>query len=381
MLMQFNLSTQAYCVAEDQLWFAARNFNGLFVMDMVRNKISFCTSFEHEGRGKQNLFLGIEKINNKLCFLPATATYVYFMDLDTGNMTSCRLPVQYLDVTYKFNKYQRISDLVYLASDMRRNVLKVNLADESIESSVWINDKGRYYEQVCEKDGKLYGLIKNSSFIYEYDLKSKTEQKIAVKASLLNQYAFIKCDENFFYLFSSADSGVVVCDEQFSIVREFYLDEGNEFGKTVRCNFIDNNLWALGSGGVLIKCSLGNWKLERIHLDNPEINEDAEELGIMGLGMIEKINDLIYLIPGDMGWLVYIDRKNNISKLPFQIDAEWVMKYILEDRNNTELLNEKKKCSLSMMLTQLADIKADESSSGRGKKNCGYTIFQQIKEI
>lgn len=381
--MGFKLSTQAYCIIGNQLWFAVRNFNGLFKMNLENNKISFCTSFEKEMHAKQNLFIGIEKNNNELCFLPASASNIYFYNIETGKMIECHLPKKYRDYQFKFDEYHREDERIWLISIERKDMLMLDMVSRKLEECQWIYENEKY-EGSCKEGNIIYAVKKGTNIVYQFDLLAAKSMTIAVNTKTVNKYAFIRYNKNLFYLFDSSSWGCVICDKEFNVIDELYFEdeiENIKSEKISRCKFINDILWLIGQKSIILKYHIIDGTLEKIYLYNNDLIEDAEELGIMGLGEIEQVNNQFYIFPGDFGNIIALTEDNVFSEIPFCIDEKWVANYLMENSDEYAVLREKNECSLEIML-HIFEMNKDVKMSAKREKKTGYgrAIYKYIVE-
>lgn len=188
----------------DDMYFSARNTNGLFCHDFVTQKTNLITVFEQETPGEKDLHHQIIAIDNKLYFIPFMGRGISKFDLDTGKMEFIKLFQNGVNSIASAFLYEGklllipmhcLEQLSYLDLDTDEiEEIDISELKEAVGNERDINALFDL-QGACLIDKQLILVLYNRDCYFEIDLDSMEVQKYTVEAGAkLDNVFFDGCD-------------------------------------------------------------------------------------------------------------------------------------------------------------------------------------------
>lgn len=372
-----------YVKINNELWFAGRNYNGLYSIDLDTNKMKRLGTFPTESLTMTFLFARTFKYDNQVIFIPACAKAINIYDRKTQEFQLVDIPYKTIDSDrlIKFVDAVQYNDNLFLIGYHYPGIIKYSLKNSTLEI---IDD---FLDQLYIKNGKNISLFGTKAaikenFIYipcsstnaimKFDMNSN-EYKIIHLGDSANQYIRIEYVKSLFFLVSRNNGTLLIWDEEHGGVRTLELQYRHKCMDKMICSS-KSYLWVIPTlSGEIYKISLLDCSIKKIEIDNEaHIKFEYSEVR----------ENCVIAINSYSGKCYQIDEQDNILELEIQyIGPERRKDYIemcMNDLYKQELV---KCCETEVMGLYYLIAEANYSKKEEGKQldtAIGRMIFEEI---
>ena len=154
----------------NDIWFVAREFNGLFKMDSETHKKEFVGHFPGEYKEGYTLYGEIAEGNEKLYFAPYNAKNIAVYNKEKRRFYTIPLRADICDIDKKFFSTLTCGKYVFIQGHKVNTIIRI---DSETDETVYFEDKsmitgnGQYFTtQSCVHNGKVYFYhVESNSFL------------------------------------------------------------------------------------------------------------------------------------------------------------------------------------------------------------------------
>lgn len=166
---------------DNQIWYCAHNFNGLFSMDLKTNIITFHGCFPEENYSSQRLYLSMKLVGNKIFFAPLYAKSVAVFDIKSNQFYNFKLDEQKMNCKFGmplFIKIEQYKNYLFMLPKFSKAILRFNLNNNNIDYiTEWskqvddkiFNEEGYFRKQALLQGDKIIVPFCNANAVMEFN--------------------------------------------------------------------------------------------------------------------------------------------------------------------------------------------------------------------
>jgi len=393
------LSTEAFCLLDNKLWYSAGELPVLCCFDMNTKENKFIDYFPMTEINDYYIHSNALFINDKIVFMPGFKNLVHIFDINNKKINVIKIPTDEKYVFFKCGFFYK--DFIYILLDVPKlTIYKVDLKNNTVEP-LNINFN-KYNREVANNavivDNYLFLGARYANLIGILDLDKMNISWRQVE-NLENGVGTIAYDGNYFWL-SSTDR-IIKWNETIGTAK-IYTEFPDNYGtyylnnKILQIhkgfsNFGDKSAFPFcGSeflnGSIYFFPRTVNMSL---FIDNQDIiktlilNDEEETAASFGSNarerithyFVHKITDKIMMSSSCSGKFYIIDDKSNIFEYKLLINENDLIKYF-KDYLNGNLIE---RLSIYTLDNYLNFININNSVVGKTiNELCGKTIYNKI---
>ena len=260
--MRFPLIFESGCVSDDDVWFSASDFNGLYKMSLKSKKIEYIGEFPNENGLKRRMHYGEAlKVGSKIYFLPLESRYMNIYNLKNNTFESYCIAQNSCGLT----RGVIYGDYIYMFSTRKSDTYRYNTVNNVFEK-VPINNE-------MSKRGYCHGYYKYKNMIY----------LIQYKSNILCQLDFDNLKMNYFYLSKNTDEFQIIGGKKELV---YVINQKNSMIYT--WNIKAENLQPQN---IFYPMKLNSWQTDQYIVGN---NKMGEKLQILYLDNHNIINTDVF---------------------------------------------------------------------------------------
>lgn len=216
---------------DEKIWFAARETNGLFQIDLQDKVMRYFGEIPNEKKDFINLYGQCIILDQKIYFAPYNADYMAVYDIDTGMFEKILIKKNGNGYAGYFTIINCNENILLLPAKGRNNIVKLHKNMNGIEyiknwkEKIGCEDSdGDMFWEYCIKDDILYApIISAKGQIMRYDMYK--DEISFFHTYLEEKFRCICCDNNYFYLTSQSGNILTILDKTFRLVGTKIISE------------------------------------------------------------------------------------------------------------------------------------------------------------
>lgn len=252
-------------VNEDDIWFSAMDFNGLFKANLLTGQVQFMGCFPKESSLKRRLHFGKTIcVDECLYFIPWGSSHLHVYDMREQCFFAYEIEGE---AQHKYSSAIEANDAVYFFPAEAEKVLKFSYKTKQIE---YLDPNGasrdlqkiyRYQLNVMREDEYVFFSLKNDNVVMMFHADTETFRLVRV-GDAKERFLILAKKDNIVYLKVLNQPEIVLWN---------YMTEREERRVWVR-DGIENNSWIFGD-----KILGNNWKYKGIQI--VDLNTMQEQNG------------------------------------------------------------------------------------------------------
>lgn len=191
----------------DEIWFSARDFNGLFQGNLITGEVTFLSFFSEVGFLKKRLHSKIIEKDNRLFFAPEESDYFHVYDLQTGEMQAYRMKEP---AAWKYQTAYEWKNDIYLIPHKVKSILRFSANEKSLRSIDMRLDDW-LAKSTVRKDAVVYATMESQNYIVEINLDTESVHKFPVGVRG-DKFLILAIKGNALYLKKEASKEILVWD-------------------------------------------------------------------------------------------------------------------------------------------------------------------------
>ena len=392
-------------VDEDDIWFSANEFNGLFHMNLKTGMTVNKAVFPGEDMYRSNLYQKVVKYNNKLFFIPFYAKDMAEYDLSSGEIS--KIQIDSSIATYRYHTCIIYHDWLYLLPLGNVPCLKYNMnTREMVNLDFWNEELKKYklnlgsgysiFSCAYLLKGKIYAPMGLDHVLFEFDLLDDTI--IIHKIGQHSGYTDIQHDGENFWLLPREKAPVLqwnpeTKDENY--FKEYYFDFEIEKIPFITCVVIDEAIWLFSrKSPQAIKLNINNIReMEKVNFEIKNYGFDFSTEYFSKV--VQKNEHEIIAFAGSSKQIIFINKNTNaVRTIPVITDEklldENLNRYLSTNGvqridSKDYLLNESSLIPLTHYIKDIVDYYDDFNHNGscndESDLDAGKRIHESIKSF
>lgn len=327
-----------YVKIENNIWFAAGNYNGLYKFNLVNKEVRRVAIFPEEPMISNWAFRRVRLWNGEIIFLPAYANAVYMFDVRSRTFKKFDIlekeELSEYQSVCKFQCYEIYGDWLYIIGFRYPGIIKVNLKNHQVKkitnipSAVFTKNTEleEYFgnEVVAEKN-ILYITCPSSNKILMLDME-KDSFEVTEVGSKENGYDGIYEIDGVYYLIVYNSDNIVWWDQENGKCGEIEIEFDRHFCDRKIC-MTQNYFWVFSYvSNEVVRIDKKDKSFSKILLNHSEDKAwlvfcQADSNGIYFLNMYS----------GEWHFLKEDGTDENLHFIIKEPDKEGVIKQLLQD--------------------------------------------------
>lgn len=251
------------CAYENgMIWFVARDYNGLFQMDIDTGEVKYLGRVPGEVSVATHLYSKVLKEGNYLWLVPCMAKEIARYDIETGKFMKYAVGTGEKRAELRFQYACLHEKNIYMISgDYKRLVICNTETGSMAVKENFIGDTAQKYKvcrngafpSMCVVENKLYFVIDGTNTVIQYDT---LEEKYLIFqiGETSNKYMNIVYDGTFFWLIPCMEGNVVRWNQKnqdIQEIRNYPVEFEHSFLFRTAC-YQNGSLWLFPSRGNMI---------------------------------------------------------------------------------------------------------------------------------
>lgn len=227
-------------IVDNELWFSARDFNGIFRVDLINGEIKYVGILPNELYYKSRLCVKLIRIHEKIIFIPTNANNIWIYNRNSKEWSELPIkPITNAKDNHKFFQIVKYKEFIYLIGANYPAIIKLDTKTNEIKyiDDMFTKLKNKkeevsdvfFYISIVQKEEYLYLASCVSNEIFKFNMETYDYEVYEVGDSN-NRYSGIAWDGNNFWLSPRVNNVVIKWDGN-ETYEEFIL--GDEFNRNI----------------------------------------------------------------------------------------------------------------------------------------------------
>ena len=224
-----NLQFNAAAIINDEVYFSAKNFNGLFKWDLNTNDVNLIGHFPKEKLWGEHLHQFAVYYDDIIYFIPYFGQHITKYDIKTGEF-SC-LPIEEGDVYFGISHVLKYENRYVFVPRKLRNPVGIFYPESGVlEKISFVNESelSIFYSDIfCATivDGGVYIPVYDTALIIKCDLANREISKISLGDMRVSSITYYN---DKFWVISASGKIIRRYSENFDIEKEYCVFGGTE---------------------------------------------------------------------------------------------------------------------------------------------------------
>ena len=372
---RYNLSFGSCIQIEDDIWFSAVNYNGLYKYNLKNKMVTRIGSFPNESMCQKWMHLQVCLYCHFLIFIPHYAKAISIYDIEKHTFRQIEIPLlrEEAGADMRFHSGVVYQDTLYVIGFKYPGVIKVNLKTYKYQNVYCVPEKlkecDRIYfgTQVAIDENILYipCCYQNAVLAVNMDYDEVSEIKIGEDS---NQYVRIIKDNQYFYLVTKDNNHIVCWNAKENICKEINLGFKKEcFDAFIFFN--ERYIWLLSTVAG---------EIYQICKSNSQANyfEFAQDVNIEYA--VSYQDGVCFLDNYTYGWH-YLEEKGVITDLDFYLEEPRSIEEVWEVLDLPLVNKEHKDIPIQYLLFQASKRENTYRKEKKTKKSVGDMVWDQLR--